>query len=121
MNYVAGPGESLFLCPPEFVPCPHLLTIPPEVFKDCNRKNFSFPLPLLLHHDEIYIVDEVNSIQQATKANANSILQLDDWPVAVPGSAQPAFHFVFKYGREVWMEPPLETSKLCCLPKSLFE
>ena len=120
-NYIARPGEALFLCPSAFVPCPPLLSTSPEVYKDSTSKNFTLPIPLLMHHGDLFIIDEIHSIREVTKAQAEKFLQVNSWPLMIPGKAQPSFHFVYKYRRQVWMDPPFEPQKLCRLPKSLFE
>ena len=120
-NYIAGPGEAFFLCPSAFVPCPPVLSSSPEIYQASTSQNFTLPIPLLMHLGKLYIVDEIASIKEVTKAQAESVLQVNDWPDLLPGIPQPAFHFVYKYGMQVWMDPPDVVRKLCRLPKSLFE
>ena len=84
-NYVAGPGEALFLCPSAFVPCPPLLSSSPKIYEDSNSENFTLPIPLLMHHGDLYIVDEIHSIREVTKAEAEKFLQVNSWPLVLPG------------------------------------
>ena len=66
---------------------------------------------------QLYRVDEIHAIKVSDKKIASSLLEVDEWP-AFGQSA--SFHFVYKYGRAVWADPPLDANIICLLPKALF-
>ena len=113
-----GTEETLFACPAGFAPCPILPDPTHEVLQACNNEKFVIPLPFIIHHGEIFKVDEVQNIQPTSQDMASRVLEVNKWPVL---GMSTSFHFVYKFGKSVWMDPPLKAKILCRLPKALFD
>ena len=105
-----GNEETLFACPAGFVPCPVLPDPTHEVLQACNDEKFVIPLPFIIHHGEVFKVDEVQNIQLTNKDMASQVLEVDEWPVM---GMSTSFRFVYKFGKSVWMDPPLKAKILC--------
>ena len=75
-TFEAGPGEALFICPAAFIPCPHLTDLDRDVLKACNEEQFAVPLPILIHHGELYRVDEIHAITKQNKTKLDPLLDL---------------------------------------------
>ena len=73
-----GTEETLFACPAGFAPCPILPDPTHEVLQACNDKKFVIPLPFIIHHGEVFKVDEVQNIQPTNQDMASRVLEVDE-------------------------------------------
>ena len=113
-----GLNEQLYICPPNFVPCPSVFEVDAELINLANKGDVVLPLALLIHHGELYHLNRVNIISNISREEVSKNFEVNDWPIT---TSLESFNFLFQYKKAMYLEPPPKIPILCRLPNTLFD